>query len=87
ARVENAYENEGDDEDEEDLTSEIGSGRRRGVRRERGFEGNLGGRDGVNRDLGRIKMKISSFQGRTNLEVYLKWEKKIELVFDIWLKL
>jgi hypothetical protein len=27
-------------------------------------------------------MKISSFQGRTDLEVYLEWEKKIDLVFD-----
>jgi hypothetical protein len=81
-RVENAYENEGDNEDEEDLTSEIGSGRHRGVRHERGFERNLGGRDGVDRDLGRIKMKIPSFQGRTDPEVYLEWEKKIELVFD-----
>ncbi|KAG2411305.1 hypothetical protein I3760_Q012900 [Carya illinoinensis] len=81
-RVENAYENEGDDEDEEDLTSEIGLGRHRGVRRERGFEGNLGGRDGVDRDLGSIKMTIPSFQGRTDPEVYLEWEKKIDLVFD-----
>jgi hypothetical protein len=81
-RVENAYENEGDNEDEEDLTSEIGSGRHRGVRHERGFERNLGGWDGVDRDLGRIKMKIPSFQGRTDPEVYLEWEKKIELVFD-----
>ncbi|KAG2411350.1 hypothetical protein I3760_Q009100 [Carya illinoinensis] len=81
-RVENAYENEGDDEDEEDLTSEIVLGRHRGVRHERGFEGNPRGRDGVDRDLGSIKMKIPYFQGRTNQEVYLEWEKKIDLVFD-----
>uniref|UniRef100_A0A2N9GST5 Reverse transcriptase/retrotransposon-derived protein RNase H-like domain-containing protein n=1 Tax=Fagus sylvatica TaxID=28930 RepID=A0A2N9GST5_FAGSY len=42
ARVENEYENEGDGEDEEDLASEVGSGRHRQVRRERGLEGNLG---------------------------------------------
>ena len=81
-RVENEYKNEGDGEDKEDLASEIGSGRHRRVRREKGLEGNLGGRDSVNRDLGSIKMKIPSFQGRTNLEVYLEWKKKIELVFD-----
>uniref|UniRef100_A0A2N9IRC6 Reverse transcriptase domain-containing protein n=1 Tax=Fagus sylvatica TaxID=28930 RepID=A0A2N9IRC6_FAGSY len=81
-RVENEYENEGDGEDEEDLASEVGSGRHRRVRHERGLEGNLGGRDGVDRDLGSIKMKIPSFQGRTDPEVYLEWEKKIELVFD-----
>jgi hypothetical protein len=81
-RVENEYENEGDGEDEEDLASEVGSGRHRRVRRERGHEGNPGGRDGVDRNLGSIKMKIPSFQGRTDPEVYLEWEKKIDLVFD-----
>jgi hypothetical protein len=82
ARVENEYENEGDGEDEEDLASEVGLGRHRRFRRERGHEGNRGGREGLNRNLGSIKMKIPSFQGRTNLEVYLEWEKKIDLVFD-----
>uniref|UniRef100_A0A2N9EKJ2 CCHC-type domain-containing protein n=1 Tax=Fagus sylvatica TaxID=28930 RepID=A0A2N9EKJ2_FAGSY len=82
ARVENEYENEGDGEDEEDLASEVGSGRHRRVRRERGHEWNPGGRDGVDRSLGSIKMKIPSFQGRTDPEVYLEWEKKIDLVFD-----
>uniref|UniRef100_A0A2N9HCS9 Retrotransposon gag domain-containing protein n=1 Tax=Fagus sylvatica TaxID=28930 RepID=A0A2N9HCS9_FAGSY len=81
-RVENEYENEGDGKDEEDLTSEVGSGRHRRVRRERGLEGNLGGRDGVDKNLGSIKMKIPSFQGTTDPEVYLEWEKKIELMFD-----
>uniref|UniRef100_A0A2N9FZ50 CCHC-type domain-containing protein n=1 Tax=Fagus sylvatica TaxID=28930 RepID=A0A2N9FZ50_FAGSY len=61
-RVENVYENEGDGEDEEDLAFEVRSGRHRRVRRERGLEGNLGGWDGVDRDLGSIKMKIPSFQ-------------------------
>uniref|UniRef100_A0A2N9FYN5 CCHC-type domain-containing protein n=1 Tax=Fagus sylvatica TaxID=28930 RepID=A0A2N9FYN5_FAGSY len=82
ARVENEYENEGYGEDEEDLASEVGSGRHRRVRRERGHEWNPGGRDGVDRSLGNIKMKIPSFQGRTDPEVYLEWEKKIDLVFD-----
>uniref|UniRef100_A0A2N9G9G1 Reverse transcriptase n=1 Tax=Fagus sylvatica TaxID=28930 RepID=A0A2N9G9G1_FAGSY len=81
-KVENEYENEGDGEDEEDLASEVGSGRHRRVRRERGHEWNPGGRDGVDRSLGSIKMKIPSFQGRTDPEVYLEWEKKIDLVFD-----
>uniref|UniRef100_A0A2N9G438 CCHC-type domain-containing protein n=1 Tax=Fagus sylvatica TaxID=28930 RepID=A0A2N9G438_FAGSY len=81
-RVENEYENEGDGEDEEDLASEVGLGRHRRVRRERGHEWNLGGRDGVDRSVGSIKMKIPSFQGGTDPEVYLEWEKKIDLVFD-----
>ena len=76
ARVENEYENEGDGEDEENLASEVGSGRHRRVRRERGLEGNLRGRNGADRDLGSIKMKIPSFQGRTDPDVYLEWEKK-----------
>uniref|UniRef100_A0A2N9G1U5 CCHC-type domain-containing protein n=1 Tax=Fagus sylvatica TaxID=28930 RepID=A0A2N9G1U5_FAGSY len=49
-RVENEYENEGDGEDEEDLASEVGSGRHRRFRRERGHEGNPGGRDGLDRN-------------------------------------
>ncbi|KAG2411212.1 hypothetical protein I3760_Q021100 [Carya illinoinensis] len=81
-RREHEYEDEGDGEDEEDLISEVGMGRHRGVRRERGFRGNPRGRDGVDRDLESIKMKIPSFQGRTDPEAYLEWEKKIELTFE-----
>ena len=55
ARVENKYKNEGYDEDEEDLASEVRSGRHRRVRRERGHEWNPGGRDGVDRSLGASK--------------------------------
>ncbi|KAH9704932.1 Endonuclease [Citrus sinensis] len=33
-------------------------------------------------DLGSIKLKIPSFQGKNDLKVYLEWEKKVELVFD-----
>lgn len=29
-----------------------------------------------------IKMKIPSFQGHSDLDAYLEWEKRIELVFD-----
>jgi hypothetical protein len=32
--------------------------------------------------LGGIKMKIPSFQGRSDPEAYLEWEKKMEFVFD-----
>ncbi|KAA3477707.1 mutant gag-pol polyprotein [Gossypium australe] len=34
----------------------------------------------VDDNLGNIKVQIPSFQGRINLEAYLEWEKKIELV-------
>ena len=60
-RVKNEYENEGDGEDEEDLTYEVGLGRHRGVRRGRGLRAKPGGRDGVDKNLGSIKMKIPSF--------------------------
>ncbi|GKV11026.1 hypothetical protein SLEP1_g22315 [Rubroshorea leprosula] len=38
--------------------------------------------DRQDRDLGSIKMKIPLFQGKNDLDVYLEWEKKVELVFD-----
>ena len=33
-------------------------------------------------DLGSIKMKIPSFQGKYDPEAYLEWEKKMEFIFD-----
>ena len=46
-----------------------------------------GGRHGEDRNrednnLGNIKMKIPSFQGKNDPEAYLEWERKVELVFD-----
>jgi len=82
--VENEFENEGDDDDREDIASEVETGgvdRPRGGRRGRGHGRNQRGRDGVDRNLGSIKMKIPSFQGRTDPKAYLEWEKKIELIF------
>ncbi|GKV06979.1 hypothetical protein SLEP1_g18793 [Rubroshorea leprosula] len=38
--------------------------------------------DRQDHDLGSIKMKIPPFQGKNNPDVYLEWEKKVELVFD-----
>jgi uncharacterized protein (DUF2249 family) len=83
--IENEFENEGDDDDEEDIASEVEMGgvdRPRGGRRGRGHGRNPKGREGVDRNLGSIKMKIPSLQGRTDPEAYLEWEKKIELLFD-----
>ncbi|EEF34796.1 hypothetical protein RCOM_1568080, partial [Ricinus communis] len=34
------------------------------------------------RNLGSIKMKIPSFQGRNDPDVYLEWERKVELIFE-----
>ena len=33
-------------------------------------------------NLKSIKMKIPSFQGKSDPEAYLEWEKKVERVFD-----
>ncbi|KAA3480569.1 KH domain-containing protein isoform X1 [Gossypium australe] len=33
-------------------------------------------------DLKNIKLSIPPFQGRSDPEAYLEWEKKIELVFE-----
>jgi hypothetical protein len=66
--IENEYENKGDDENEEDIVSEVGMGgvgRPRGGRRGRERRRNPRGQDGVDR---RIKMKIPSFQGRNDPE-------------------
>ncbi|GKV07004.1 hypothetical protein SLEP1_g18816 [Rubroshorea leprosula] len=38
--------------------------------------------DRQDHDLGSIKMKIPPFQGKNDPDVYLEWEKKVELVFD-----
>ena len=35
----------------------------------------------IDHDLGNIKLKIHSFQGKNDLEAYLEWVKKVELVF------
>ena len=39
-------------------------------------------RNRVDNHLGSIKMKIPSFQGKSDPETYLEWEKKMEFVFD-----
>ncbi|KAG8497231.1 hypothetical protein CXB51_008425 [Gossypium anomalum] len=66
--------------DPSDLESDQGSNqseRRRGQR-------NRGQRDRgrVDDDLKNIKLSIPPFQGKSDPEAYLEWEKKIELVFD-----
>ena len=35
----------------------------------------------VDHNLGSIKMKIPSFQGRNDPDVYLEWERKVDLIF------
>jgi hypothetical protein len=72
-----------DHEDEEDQASLNGEGRfvPRGERRGRGFRRDPRWRDGTDKNLGNIKMKIPSFQGKNDPKAYLEWEKKVELIF------
>ncbi|PKI72280.1 hypothetical protein CRG98_007354 [Punica granatum] len=62
--------------DEEDDRDSVSNRRRAGRFRDaRNWEDN---------NLGCIKMKISSFQGKSDPEAYLEWEKKVEFVFDCY---
>ncbi|KAL6347243.1 hypothetical protein AAG906_013679 [Vitis piasezkii] len=71
-------------EDEEDQASLNHEGRfvLKRERHGRGFRRALRWQDGTDRNLGNIKMKIPSFQGKNDLEVYLEWEKKVEFIFE-----
>ena len=71
-------------EDEEDQASLNNEGRfvPRRERRGRGFRRDLRWQDGTDKNVGNIKMKIPSFQGKNNHEAYLEWEKKMELIFE-----
>jgi len=63
---------------EEEYDFMMGRNRHRGDRRERNYR-RFDHRDG---SLNNIKMKIPSFQGRNDPEIYLEWEKKMEFIFD-----
>jgi len=67
-----AFEVENFDEDFDRMST--GSPRRYGRDRD--------DRNRVDNNLGSIKMRIPAFQGKSDLEAYLEWEKKMELVFD-----
>jgi hypothetical protein len=75
--------NEDEFEDEDDRAFN-GEGRfvPRGERRGRGFQRDLRWQNGTDQNLGNIKMKIPSFQGKNDPEAYLEWEKKVELIFE-----
>ena len=71
-------------EDEEDQVSLNNEGRfaPRGERHGRDFRRDPRWQDGTDRNLGNIKVKIPSFQGKNDPEVYLEWEKKVEFIFE-----
>ena len=73
-RVEDEEYYGGNFDEEDDRDSIVGNMRYDGWFRE--------ARNREDNNLGSIKMKILSFQGKNDLETYLEWEKKIELAFD-----
>ena len=76
------HEDEFKDEEDQALLNNEGRFMPRGERRGRGFRRDPRWQDGTDKNLGNIKMKIPSFQGKNNLEAYLEWEKKVELIFE-----
>jgi hypothetical protein len=54
----------------------------RGERCGRGFRRDPRWKNGTDRNLENIKMKILSFQGKNNPKAYLEWEKKVKLIFE-----
>jgi hypothetical protein len=79
------FDDDHDDEfEDEDDRAFNGEGRfvPRGERRGRGFQRDPRWQNETNRNLGNIKMKIPSFQGKNDPEAYLEWEKKVELIFE-----
>ena len=75
------HEDEFEDEDGQASLNNEGRFVPRGERRGRGFRRDPRWSNGIDRNLGNIKMKILSFQGKNDPEVYLGWEKKVELIF------
>ncbi|PKI65896.1 hypothetical protein CRG98_013716 [Punica granatum] len=39
-------------------------------------------RDTVDRNMGSIKLTIPPFQGKSDPDIYIEWERRVELVFD-----
>ena len=85
ARIDNFDDDHEDEsEDEKDQASLNNKGRfvPRAERRGRGFQRNPRWQDGIDKNLGNIKMKIPTFQGKNDPKVYLEWETKVELIFE-----
>ena len=59
--------------------------RRGHIRPHKDFEhrGDFNDLGDIDRNLCSIKLKIPAFKGKTDLEAYLDWEKKVEMIFDI----
>ena len=80
--IEVKYKDEFEDKDDQASLNNEGRFAPRGERCGRGFRRDPRWQDGIDRNLGNIKMKIPSFQGKNDPEVYLEWEKKVEFIFE-----
>ena len=76
------HEDEFEDEDDQASLNNEDRFASRGERRGRDFRRDPRWLDGTDRNLGNIKMKIPSFQGKNDPKVYLEWEKKVEFIFE-----
>jgi hypothetical protein len=50
--------------------------------RERRRRHSHGSRERVDRDLGSIKLNIPPFQGKSDPDAYLEWERKVEMMYE-----
>ncbi|KAL2480613.1 Retrotrans gag domain-containing protein [Abeliophyllum distichum] len=74
---------ESEDDEAYNYGAEMSRMRHRGDRRQRTPRGgDFRDPDGIDRNLGNIKIKIPSFQGKNNPDAYLEWEMWMELIFD-----
>ncbi|RVW44855.1 hypothetical protein CK203_087056 [Vitis vinifera] len=76
------HENEFEDENDQASLNHENRFVLRGERCGRGFRIAPRWQDETDRNLGNIKMKIPSFQGKNDPEVYLEWEKNVEFIFE-----
>ena len=76
------HEDEFEDEKDQTLLNNEGRFVPRGERHGKGFRRDPRWQGGINRNLGNIKMKVPSFQGKNNPEVCLEWEKKVEFILE-----
>ncbi|XP_031375623.1 uncharacterized protein LOC116190098 [Punica granatum] len=75
---------EGSYDDEDDVSSIAAMRRARGARAETPWRGRgrRQERDTVDRNMGSIKLTIPPFQGKSDPDIYIEWERRVELVFD-----
>ena len=71
-----------DDESSESIEHESDQGSNANVQRRGQRNRGQRNRGRFDDDLKSIKLSIPSFQGRSDPEAYLEWEKKIELIFE-----